>query len=175
MPKKYTNLTNVAGMSSNQTEYFAYTVHKNGKSLEDRVERQLLANGIQFKKNTHSGIDFIIDGEIYMDCVSTSQSGSIDDKLPTKCFKYLKKYKIKEIYILHPYSPIEKHVAEHFEFLENAMDVKIHMLDWADFCYICNGSKFEQRKPYRITKNGASVKNHKTGTHKINQFFEFKH
>lgn len=174
MSKRYTNLTNTAGMGDVQTEYFASTVHKNGKGLEDRAQQQLLASNIQFKRYTHSGIDFIIDGQIYMDCVSTSQSGSIDDKLPTKCFKYLKKYSINEVYILHPYSPLEKHVAEHLEFLESTMNVKIHILDWNDFVYICNGGKFEQRKPYRITKNGASVKNHKTGTHKIHQFFEFK-
>jgi hypothetical protein len=174
MAKRYTNPTNIAGMSEEQTEYFASTVHKNGKGLEDRVQQQLLASCIQHRRNTHSGIDFIIDGEIYMDCVSTSQSGSIDDKIPTKCFKYIRKYSLKELYILHPYSPIEKNVAEHLEHLEKTMDVKIHMLSWNDFTYICNGGRFEMRKPYTIVRSGKASRNHKTATIKVNKWFDFK-
>jgi len=173
MARRYTNPTNIAGMISGQTEYFANTVHKNGKGLEDRAEKQLLANCIQFKRNTHSGIDFIIDGNIHMDCVSTSQSGSIDDKIPTKCFKYLKKYSLNELYILHPYSPIEKNVAEHLEHLESTMNVKIHILDWNDFVYISNGGVIDVRKPYPIVKNNFGARSHKTATNKINQFFKF--
>jgi sulfur relay (sulfurtransferase) DsrF/TusC family protein len=161
-------------MSDVQTEYFASTVHKNGKGLEDRAQQQLLASRIQHKRNTHSGIDFIIDGEIYMDCVATNQSGSIDDKIPTKCFKYIKKYSIKELYILHPYSPIEKNVAELLEHLEKTMDVKIHMLSWDDFTHICNGGRFEIRKPYVIVRSGKGSRNHKAATIKVNKWFDFK-
>ena len=174
MAKRYTNQTNIAGMTDVQTEYFASTVHKNGKGLEDRAQQQLLASRIQHKRNTHSGIDFIIDGEIYMDCVATNQSGSIDDKIPTKCFKYIKKYSLKELYILHPYSPIEKNVAEHLEHLEKTMDVKIHMLSWDDFTYICNGGRIETRKPYVIVRSGKGSRNHKAATIKVNKWFDFK-
>jgi hypothetical protein len=173
MAKRYTNPTNIAGKYDIQTEYFASTVHKNGRKLEERVEEYLKANFIQFKKNIHNGIDFVIDGAIYLDCVATSQSGSIDDKLPTKCFKYIRKYNLSEIFILHPYSPIEKNVAEHLEHLEKTLNVAIHLLDWNDFVYITSGNKFETRKPYRITRNGAGVKNCKVGINKVNQFFKF--
>ena len=118
----------------------------------------MISNCIRYQAGKNKDIDFIIDGSIYLDCVATSQSGSIDDKIPTKCFKYIKKYDLfgKEIYILHPYSPIEKHVAERLEYLENAMGTIIHLSDWNDFIYICSGGKFEKRKPYNIVKNGIS-------------------
>lgn len=174
MAKRYTNPTNIGGKAEEQTEYFANTVQQNGKGLEDRAQQQLLASAIQFKRNTHSGVDFIIDGDIHMDCVATSQSGSIDDKMPTKCFKYIRKYSLKEFYLLHPYSPIELNVAEHLEHLEKTMDVKIHILDWNDFVYICNGGRFEQRKPYSIIGSGKGVKNHKTSTILVNKWFDYK-
>ena len=172
MAKRYTNTTNIAGMAENQTEYFASTVHRNGKDLEKRVQNYLLSNHIKFQPGGNKNIDFIIDGHIYLDCVATSQSGSIDDKLATKCFKYLKKYGINEIYILHPYSPIEKHVAEHLEHLEKTMNSKIHMLNWADFVYICNGGRLDTRKPYNIVVAGKGIKNHKAATIKVSKFFK---
>ena len=54
------------------------------------------------------------------------------------------------------------------------MDVKIHMLSWNDFTYMCNGGRFETRKPYVIVKSGKGVKNHKTATIQVNKFFDFK-
>jgi len=176
MAKRYTNPTNIAGMAETQTEYFASTVYGNGRELEKRAEQHLLSSCIKFKSGGNRNIDFIIDGEIHLDCVATSQSGSIDEKIPTKCFKYIKKYNLfgKEIYILHPYSPIEKNVAEHLEHLENTMDTTIHLLDWNDFLYICNGGRFDVRKPYNIVKTGSGIKNHKASTIKINKFFSFK-
>ena len=174
MGKRYTNPTNIGGKAEEQTEYFASTVQQNGKGLEDRAQQQLLASAIQFKRNTHSGVDFIIDGEIHMDCVATHQSGSIDDKIPTKCFKYIRKYSLKEFYLLHPYSPIERNVAELLEHLENTMDVKIHILDWNDFVYICNGGRFQIRKPYNIISSGKGVRNHKTSTILVNKWFDYK-
>ena len=173
MARRYTNPTNIAGMSNGQTEYFAHTVYKNGMGLEIRVEQFLLSNYIVFKRNKTKGIDFIIDGKIHLDCVATSQSGSIDDKIPTKCFKYLNLYNISELYILHPYSPIEKNVAKHLEYLETTMKVTIHILDWNDFVYIANGGKFDVRKPYPIVRNNFGARSHKTASNKINQFFKF--
>jgi sulfur relay (sulfurtransferase) DsrF/TusC family protein len=171
MAKRYTNPTNIAGMTDAQTEYFASTVYKNGRGLEDKVQEELLLKAVQFKRNKHSGIDFIIDGTIHMDCVATSQSGSIDDKIPTKCFKYLRRYNVNELYILHPYAPIEKNVAEHLEFLEKSMSVKIHILDWNDFIYISNGSRFDVRKPYPVVRNNFGAKGHNTTESNINQYW----
>jgi len=150
---------------------FTDKVHKNGKKLEKRVEDYLNASFIRYIGGKNNGIDFIINGDIHLDCVAQSESGSIGDKLPTKCFKYIKKYSLKDIYILHPYCPITKTVAEHLELLENVFDCNIHVMDWNDFVYISMGGKFEVRKPYNFVKDSALIKSGKSDISKLKKFF----
>ena len=160
----------------NTHQYFTDAVFENGQALEERASNYLSSMGIRYKqspKGPNAGIDFIIDGQIYMDCVAQKESGSIGDKLPTKIFKYVKKYKLKEIYILHPYSPITKTVAEFLEFLEIHLNVTIHILDWNDFIYVANGGRFTVRKPYHFTKDSGKVSNHTTTTEAIHKHFKF--
>ena len=157
-------------MSSN----FTTAVLENGNALEDRVSSYLNSMFIPFKrspKGPKAGIDFIIDGKIYMDCVAQSVSGSIGDKLPTKVFKYIRKYSLKQIYILNPYCPITQIVAEHLEHLEKTMDAKIYILDWNDFVYIVNGGEFEKRKAYNFSKDG--IANHRTSSNVLTRYFKY--
>ncbi len=154
--------------------YFTDAVFENGQALEDRVSSYLKSMFIPFKqspKGPKAGIDFVIDGKIYMDCVAQQVSGSIGDKLPTKVFKYVKKYSLKEIYILNPYCPITNIVAEHLEHLEKTMNIEIHILDWNDFCYVANGGKFEKRKAYKFSKDG--VANHRTSSNILTKYFKY--
>jgi hypothetical protein len=153
--------------------YFTDKVRENGDNLEQRVSDYLNAMKIPNEWNPSKGIDFIINGHIHLDCVAQSKSGSIGDKLPTKCFKYIKRYNLNDIYILHPYSPITKTVAAHLELLENVMDSNIHILDWADFTYLMNGGKFETRKAYNHVRDNVSVKNNPTNNIAMNKFFKF--
>lgn len=157
-----------------RTDHPLKNVHIRGKELEDRTEKYLSSQHIPFKRNKHSGIDFIINGYLHMDCVAQGQSGSIGDKLPHKVYKYVKKYKLKDIYILHPNSPITETVGEHLIHLENSLNTKIHILDWKDFTYLMDGGKFDTRKPYRYVKDGASIKNTPSNNPLINKFYEFK-
>jgi len=153
--------------------YFTNAVYQNGQDLEDRVSNYLISIHKQFKrspKGPKAGIDFIIGGNIYMDCVAQAVSGSIGDKLPTKVFKYIRKYSLKEIYILNPYCPITQIVAEFLEFLEKAMNVTIHILDWNDFEYIAKGGRFEKRKAYNFSKDG--ITNHRTSSTALTQYFK---
>jgi hypothetical protein len=159
---------------SGNTTYFTDQVRKRGLELEDRVDSYLKSMHIQYKRNRQNGIDFVIEGHMYMDCVAQGVAGSIGDKLPTKCFKYIKRYSLKQIYILHPYCPISQTVAEHLEHLEKTLDCVIHILDWADFTYLMNGGKFEKRKAYNPVRDNVSVINSKTNTIKLNKFFKFK-
>ncbi len=154
---------------------FTEKVHKRGKDLELRTKQYLDSMGIVYKYNHHNGIDFIINGNIHMDCIAQGISGSIGDKLPTKCFKYIKKYNLQggDIYILHPYSPIEKIVGEHCELLEKTFDCNIHILDWNDFTYLMNGGSFEKRKPYNFSRTGKSVMNGAPTNMNIKKFFAF--
>jgi hypothetical protein len=153
--------------------YFAKNVHKRGKDLEERVETFLLSMHIPFQRNKNNGIDFVINGHMHLDCVAQGQSGSIGDKLPHKAFKYIKKYNLKDIYILHPNSPIIKTVGEHLIFLEESLNAKIHILDWADFTYLMNGGKLDTRKPYNYVTNSARVKNTPPNNITLNKFFQF--
>jgi len=156
--------------------YFTDAVFLNGEALEDRVSNYLNSMYIPHKrtpKGPHAGIDFIIDGTIYMDCVAQKESGSIGDKLPTKIWKYVNKYSLKDIYILHPYSPITKHVSEFLHFLESALDCRIHILSWNDFIELVNIGQLEKRKAYHFT-NSSKVSNHTTSSNVLNRYFEYK-
>jgi hypothetical protein len=149
------------------------TVHESGKALENRVAKYLESMGIPFKRNS-SGIDFIINGNMYLECKAQSQSGTISEKLPTCAHKYIKKYNLQDgdIYILHPYSSIDKVVGEHFETLEKVFNTNIHIIDWNDFVYLMAGGKFQTRKPYYYGKTG--IQNNSPTLLKVNQFFDFK-
>jgi hypothetical protein len=154
--------------------YFSKQVHIRGNGLEERVESYLLSMHIPFQRNKNNGIDFIINGYTHLDCVAQGQSGSIGDKLPHKAFKYLRKYNLKDIYILHPYSPITKTVGDHLIFLEEQFNANIHILDWADFVYLMNGGTFDIRKPYNYVSDSARVKNTPPNNITLNRFFEYK-
>tara|TARA_Y100000389_G_C17350532_1_gene458185 strand:- start:42 stop:554 length:513 start_codon:yes stop_codon:yes gene_type:complete len=134
------------------------TVHESGKALERRVAKYLDSMNIPYKRNS-SGIDFIINGDIHVECKAQSQNGTISEKLPTCAHKYIKKYNLQggDIYILHPYSSIDRVVGDHFETLEKVFDTKIHIIDWKDFTYLMNGGKFEPRKPYYYGKVGVQL------------------
>jgi hypothetical protein len=153
--------------------YFAKNVHKRGKDLEERVEKFLLSMHTPFQRNKTKGIDFIINGHVHLDCVAQGQSGSIGDKIPHKAFKYIRKYNLKNIYILHPYSPITKTVGEHLTFLEEQFNAKIHILDWADFTYLMNGGTLDIRKPYNYVSDSAKIKNTPPNNISLHKFFNF--
>ena len=85
-----------------------HNANRRGSELEERVGNTLDNLKIGYKYTPNNGIDYIIqkpDGTIiYMDCVSTGVTGSIDEKIPTKIDKYVKKYGLQggAIYILDP-------------------------------------------------------------------------
>lgn len=152
---------------------FTDRVHERGIELEDRVEKYLQSMHINYNRNRKEGIDFIIGGGLYLDCIAQGVSGSIGDKLPHKCWKYIRKYGLKDIYILHPYSPIHMNVGEHLEEIEKWYRCNIHVLSWNDFTYLMNGGKFETRKPYTYSRDSARVSNHAPTNAKLNEFFKF--
>ena len=156
--------------------YFTDKVHENGEALEIRVSSFLDSMHIPYKrspKGRYAEIDFIIDGNIYLDCVAQNQSGSIGDKLPTKIWKYVAKYSLKDIYVLHPYSPITKHVADHLYFLEKHLNCNVHILGWDDFTRLVNDGTLTKRNAYNFTTK-SNVSNHITSSNALNRFFEFK-
>jgi hypothetical protein len=154
---------------------FTKNVHGNGLALEKRVISYLDSQNIPYKYNKTNGIDFVISGGFHMDCIAQQVSGSIGDKLPHKCFKYIQKYKLngKDIYILQPYHPILKSVGEHLELLEKFYQCNIHILSWYDFTYLMNGGIFETRQPYSYVKKN-NVPSFAPNNININKFFKFQ-
>ena len=161
------------GQIINRVVKFTKQVHERGTALETRVVNYLTSMNIPFKYNKNNGIDFIINGGFYMDCIAQRVSGSIGDKLPHKCWKYIRKYSLMDdsIYILHPYSPIKREVGEHLEFIESQYNVKIHILDWNDFTYLMNGGIFQERRPYQYSRDSRGVANHAPNNSTLNKFF----
>jgi len=152
---------------------FTDAVHERGAALEQRTEDYLKSMGLVYKRSKNNGIDFIINGTLHMDCIAQGVSGSIGDKLPHKCWKYIRKYNLNDIYILHPYSPIKREVGEHLEELEIQYKCNIHIIDWNDFTYLMNGGSFQKRKAYVYSRDGRGVSNMAPTNLKINQFFKF--
>ena len=153
---------------------FTEQVHQRGVGLEDRVQKYLESQGIVFKRYKRDGIDFIINGFFHIDCVATGETGSIDEKIPHKCRKYIKKYGLKDIYILHPYSPIKRDVGEHLEEQEILYKCNIHILDWKDFTYLMEGGTFDKRKPYNYSRDGRGVSNSAPTNANLLKFFSFE-
>ena len=149
---------------------FTTQVNESGYALEQKVCKYLDSMNIPYRYNRTNGIDFIINGNIHMDCKAQKMSGSIGDKLPTNCFNYIRKYNLDEVFILQPYYPILQYVGEHLEHLEETMNVKIHILDWKDFTYLMNGRTFDNRKPYNYTKR-SGIKLNPPSNMNINKFF----
>lgn len=149
---------------------FTTQVNESGYALEQKVCKYLDSMNIPYRYNRTNGIDFIINGNIHMDCKAQKMSGSIGDKLPTNCFNYIRKYNLDEVFILQPYYPILQYVGEHLEHLEETMNVKIHILDWKDFTYLMNGGTFDNRKPYNYTKR-SGIKLNPPSNMNINKFF----
>ena len=150
---------------------FTTKVRESGQALENRVKNYLNSNYIPYKYSSRA-IDFVINGDIYLDCVGQQVAGSISDKLPTKCFKYITRYNLKDMYILHHNCPITKIVADHLSLLENVLNCRIHILDWNDFVYLTNGGVFETRKAYTFVREGSKARNNKVNTATLSKFFK---
>ena len=152
-----------------------HNANRRGSELENRVCNTLDALKFGYKYTPNNGIDFIIqkpDGTIiYMDCVSTGVTGSIDEKIPTKIDKYVKKYGLQggEIYILHPYSGLNEVVMEGIDTMERTHRIKVYILDWFDFEELL-------RDDYRPSKKQVSTNTSRFAvpdTNAIRTFFDF--
>ena len=150
---------------------FTTKVRESGDALEDRVKKHLDSNYIPYKYSTKD-IDFVINGDIYLDCVGQQVAGSISEKLPTKCYKYITRHNLKDIYILHPNCPITRVVADHLSLLEEVLNCKIHILNWNDFVYLTNGGMFEKRKAYTFVRESTRARNLKINNATLSKFFK---
>ena len=152
-----------------------HNANRRGSELEERVGNTLDNLKIGYKYTPNNGIDYIIqkpDGTIiYMDCVSTGVTGSIDEKIPTKIDKYVKKYGLQggAIYILHPYSGLNEVVMESIRSMERLHDIEVHILDWYEFEELMDGNFRPTKKQISTNASKFAVPN----TNAIRAFFDF--
>jgi len=121
--------------------------NRRGAELERTVQDYLDEHHIQYQYSRNNGIDFIINlpdwkrGLIHMDCIATGKGGgSIGEKLIHKLMKYIRKYNLKDIFILHPNSFVNKSIQDSIKELENWKKCNIHMMGMDDFYNLIKGT-----------------------------------
>jgi hypothetical protein len=112
-------------------------INESGSKLEDLVEDFLFKNNYQFIDGGSKDIDFIIETrneKIYVDCTNQNTEGSVIDKLPHKIYKYYRKHKMNNFYIIRGlYKNFPESVFEHINFLENYFNFKVIILTYDEF------------------------------------------
>ena len=94
-------------------------INKSGQNGQTRVRNLLIEKKYSFReeKTGQSQIDFIInpdtDSPIYIDVTNQNKDGSVDEKIPHKVWKYYKKYKYDDVYIVEGNYNVKSLVKEH--------------------------------------------------------------
>ena len=114
-------------------------INISGQNLEDRVEKFCVENNINYQraKKGFFEIDFIIEtdfGKIYADCTNQMTGGSVEEKIPHKIWKYYKKYKYDNVYIIKGDHKISNHVLEHCKDLARVYSFDLYFISCEQFC-----------------------------------------
>ena len=116
----------------------ASLANKSGAQLEETLELLLKKNDISYKRQTSgkSQIDFIINNSIYADCTNQNSSGTAEEKIPHKVWKYWKKYGYKDVYIIKGKWNVSSKVLEHLMDMEIAWGYTTHIVDIDEFMQV---------------------------------------
>lgn len=114
----------------NQSEFPSdfNNAHRSGKSAENRLKNFLIENDIPFQFGGNTTIDFTIfskDKIIYIECTNQNRPGSVEEKIPHKIWKYVKKIGLKEIIIQVGSWKLGNQVIEHIKEIEKTKDIKV--------------------------------------------------
>lgn len=125
----------------------ASKANKSGASMEKKLQSFLIQNCIPYKYQTNgkSEIDFIIgtdDNLIYADCTNQNETGSVDEKLPHKIWKYYKKYKYDVVYIIRGTHIPNKSVISHCQEIGKINGFNFNLVVFEEFCDIINNKSF---------------------------------
>jgi len=111
-------------------------INNSGKELETDLRNWLVEKDIPFTQSAEgpkADIDFIIHSKkpMYIECHNQNTSGSVDEKIPHKIYKYWEKHKMQEIWIVKGKYPLNKRIKGHIKLLETfcEIEVKIETLD----------------------------------------------
>ena len=110
-------------------------INQSGVLLEQRLKEELLNRKLPFHHQTSGKkeIDFIIGGDIYVDCTNQNVVGSVEEKLPHKVWKYWKQYGFDEVYIIRGEHMIGQSVREHLDMYKNTLNVTTHIVTLQQF------------------------------------------
>lgn len=130
--------------------------NESGEKLEEDTKLFLDENNFQYiPHNNQAEIDYRIEifdddvqtisGEarktkiIYADCTNQNVGGSVDEKLPTKIHKYLRKYNYKEVFIIRGLQLPSKATMAFISEMEEWFNIKVHFVTLEEFkSYLLN-------------------------------------
>jgi hypothetical protein len=116
----------------------ASRANQSGTDLENILESFLIEKNIPYIRQTAKTkgeqIDFIIDGKFYVECTNQNVSGSVQDKIPHKIYKYYHTYKYEEVYVIRGLVIPNKWVIKHCNDISEQYNFKWHLLTLEEFC-----------------------------------------
>jgi hypothetical protein len=126
----------------------ASKANKNGIKLEKQLKKFLIKNSFPYKhqKSGKNEIDFIIgneDNKIYADCTNQNVTGSVDEKIPHKIWKYYKKYNYSSVYIIRGSYEPSNSVLEHCEEIARKNNFKFNIVTLEEFCDIISNKTYK--------------------------------
>jgi hypothetical protein len=125
----------------------ASKANESGQNLEYRLMSFLCEKNIPFKqqKPGQPEIDFIVNGEIYVDCTNQNSEGSVQEKIPHKIWKYYKKYRYKNVYIIRGSKIPDNTVIEHCNDIADRYNFKWHLVSFEEFCTFITHEKIKNK------------------------------
>ena len=119
----------------------ASKANKSGIKLEKELKTFLCEKKIPFthQKNGKHEIDFIIGKGIHADCTNQNVTGSVDEKIPHKIWKYHKKYGYRDVYIIRGKQIPSKLVLSHCNEIAAYGGFKFHLMTLEEFCNFLEG------------------------------------
>ena len=119
----------------------ASKANQSGIKLEKELKTFLCEKKIPFtyQKNGKHEIDFIIGKGIYADCTNQNVTGSVDEKIPHKIWKYHKKYGYKDVYIIRGKKIPNESVLSNCNEIAAYKDFKFHLMTLEEFFNFLEG------------------------------------
>lgn len=123
----------------------ASRANKSGTDLESKLEKFLIEKNIPFirqtSKHKKEQIDFIINNTFYVECTNQNVSGSVQDKIPHKIYKYYHIYNYKEVYVIRGSIMPNKWVIKQCDDISEQYNFKWHLLTFENFCDLLNDTE----------------------------------
>jgi hypothetical protein len=114
-------------------------VNISGQLLENKVENYCRENNISYQRAKYGAhaIDFIIEtdnGKVFADCTNQNTTGSAEEKLPHKLWKYHKLYGYSSVYIIKGNKKLSPRVIEHCNEIARTKQFELIFKSCEDFC-----------------------------------------